>query len=579
MGPTVKNRSNQLPALTRLFFVLVLINNGTLFNSFSQCSSGCTQSFSTCANIASISASTGTAGSNYVTCISPPAGCGTITVGAVQLGQYQRLIICTNSPTDTVKFINNFAASGGGSAASNDNTRFVDVYGNAQFTFGGTVVFNSRIVLTVASTASLNLVNSTLFTFQNTSNITNAGKIISSTDLGFGGPVANTGTITSGAALSFVSGSSLTNSSTGIIKSTTTFTISPGSGNSITNNGKIIAGCNLNITSGTFTNTNYVSAGCNTTVSTPITNSAYFKTSNKLTLNASGTFHFQNGLFDVDSLILNGGNIDAGTGCAAFQVRLYSSIQNGSAFTSTPASSVGIYDTGNPGYIDHVSVGCGGSNPDVPYHTGPYCGIIPLTGLGSSGSGCFSSLPVQWVSLKASSLNDSKVRVAWQTASEIDNDYFTVQRSPDAMYFTDIGKVKSKGYSNVGSDYYFDDVNTLDGVVFYRIKQTDHDGNSTVSDVIAVNCNHHTGFHFDVFPNPTLSEEEFNVSLEGIEDGSEVLVVLTDQLGSVLYSKVFISSENQMLIALSKEVHIPKGIYYITASSLQTLNTKKLIIE
>jgi len=58
--------------------------------------------------------------------------------------------------------------------------------------------------------------------------------------------------------------------------------------------------------------------------------------------------------------------------------------------------------------------------------------------------------------------------------------------------------------------------------------------------VIAVNCNNHSEFHFDVFPNPTLSNEEFNVSIEGIEDGSEVLVVLSNQLGSTVYSKVFV---------------------------------------
>jgi len=355
-------------------------------------------------------------------------------------------VICTNSPTDTVKFTGNFGSSGGGSAAANDNTRFVDIYGNAQFTFGGTIVLNSRIVLNVASTGSLVLKNSALFSFQNSSNLTNAGKIISSTDINFGGPVVNSGTITSGAALSFVSGSSLTNSSTGVVQSTTTFSIAPGSGNSVVNNGKLIAGCALNITSGSFTNNNYVSSGCNTTVSTPITNTSYFKVTNKLTLNASGTFHFQNGLFETDTLILNGGNIDAGTGCAAFEVHKLSSIQNGVAFSSTPANSVGIYDTGNPGYIDHVSVGCGGSNPDIPYNAGPYCGIVPLSGIGSSGSGCFTSLPVQWVSLSASQLDAYKVRVTWQTASENGNDFLPFRNLPMQCTFQILEKSKAKDF-------------------------------------------------------------------------------------------------------------------------------------
>ena len=554
------------------------------FQSNAQCTSGCTTSFSTCANIVSIAAVNGTAGANNVVCISPPAGCGNITVGNVSLGQYQRLVVCTNSSTDTVKFVGNFAASGGGGAAANDNTRFLDIYGNAQFTYAGTIVWGSRLVINIASTGTLDLKNPTTISFLNAESMTNAGKIKSSSSLIFTSTntsptMTNSGSITA-TTLAF-NGGSYNNTASGVIQSRSTMTIANGAGTFI-NNGNILAGCDLNITSGVFDNNNYVYSKCYTIVSAAISNNANFKTDGTLTLNASGTFNFQGGLFESDSLVLNGGNINAGTGCAAFIVHDNSNIQNGSGFTSVPANSVGIYDTGNPGGIDLISVGCGGTSPQTgPYTAGPYCGVIPLSGVGASGSGCFSTLPIEWLSYSARQLNDQQIKVEWSTANEIGNDYFTVQRSNDGIHFNTVSaSIKSKGSSSLAFDYYFIDNFHYNGIMFYRIMQTDIDGKKSFSDIIVVNCsNSQPGLTFDVFPNPTSSPQDIQVSMEGLSDNTEVLIVLLDMMGNTLYRMATISEQSNMLLTFSTINNLQKGIYFITASNKQSIVTKKLIVE
>src|SRR6478735_11707451 len=127
------------------------------FSSYAQCSSGCSITHNICANLGATTVTSGTAGAYNVYCISPPAGCGVITVGDFVLDQYSTVRICTSSPTDTVKFIGALRPSGGGGAAANDNTRRLEVQGNVQVTFGGVVLLNSRLVITVASTGTLDL--------------------------------------------------------------------------------------------------------------------------------------------------------------------------------------------------------------------------------------------------------------------------------------------------------------------------------------------------------------------------------------------------------------------------------------
>ncbi len=68
------------------------------------------------------------------------------------------------------------------------------------------------------------------------------------------------------------------------------------------------------------------------------------------------------------------------------------------------------------------------------------------------------------------------VLVTWQTLSEMDADYFAVQRSINGRDFTEVGRVNSAGNSSTKKDYSFEDRNVTDGTYYYRLKQVDLNG-------------------------------------------------------------------------------------------------------
>lgn len=84
--------------------------------------------------------------------------------------------------------------------------------------------------------------------------------------------------------------------------------------------------------------------------------------------------------------------------------------------------------------------------------------------------------------------NNGQVTLQWTTASETNNDYFTVQRSLDGTNFEDVTTVPGAGNSSSIINYTAVDYNPYGGTSYYRLKQTDFDGASKFSDVVAVNC-------------------------------------------------------------------------------------------
>ncbi|MGL5888458.1 MAG: hypothetical protein ACRC3B_01155, partial [Bacteroidia bacterium] len=95
-------------------------------------------------------------------------------------------------------------------------------------------------------------------------------------------------------------------------------------------------------------------------------------------------------------------------------------------------------------------------------------------------------LPVEWLSLSAL-CNEGNVKINWSTASEINNTGFTIQRSYDAEEFTDIGFVNGNGTTSMPHNYWFTDMQTQTGIVYYRIRQTDYNGTIDYSPLVAVN--------------------------------------------------------------------------------------------
>ena len=96
----------------------------------------------------------------------------------------------------------------------------------------------------------------------------------------------------------------------------------------------------------------------------------------------------------------------------------------------------------------------------------------------------------------------TNVILEWATASEENNDYFSIQRSKDGKNFETIGTVDGAGTSNEVIEYLYVDKKPYKGVNYYRLKQTDYDGQESFSDIIKVNVNTDVFEIVDIYPVP-----------------------------------------------------------------------------
>ena len=187
-------------------------------------------------------------------------------------------------------------------------------------------------------------------------------------------------------------------------------------------------------------------------------------------------------------------------------------------------------------------------------------------------------LPVELISFEAH-VDGDLVEIKWITASEINNDYFTVERSVDAKKWEEVAITGGAGNSNQMVEYFEADYDPIVGVSYYRLQQTDFDGKYTYSNIVPVKyVKDNSGGIINLFPSPVVAGETVNVEFINIFE-SELLVVLRDIKGREFYSKVIVNIEGGKLIGVPIEREIPAGIYLITATSENQMYSQKLIIK
>lgn len=99
-----------------------------------------------------------------------------------------------------------------------------------------------------------------------------------------------------------------------------------------------------------------------------------------------------------------------------------------------------------------------------------------------------SILPIELYSFNGHN-NENVNELYWVTETEINNDYFTVERSMDGINFVSVADVAGAGNSNSLLDYQLTDYNPYTGINYYRLKQTDFNGSFSYSDLIAIEVN------------------------------------------------------------------------------------------
>ncbi len=183
-------------------------------------------------------------------------------------------------------------------------------------------------------------------------------------------------------------------------------------------------------------------------------------------------------------------------------------------------------------------------------------------------------LPVSLVKFDAEKVGN-KVRLFWSTASEVNNDYFTVERADKTMdEFNFIAKVNSyMNNSNILLDYEAWDENPLQGLQYYRLKQTDFDGQYSYSEVKPIYFGDSKSFEITNVYGHTQADGQFQV--EFIYDSEMPLTaIITDALGRVLYREENISA-TPGLNKLYLNQSLPRGMYFIILQNQESKVNRK----
>lgn len=181
-------------------------------------------------------------------------------------------------------------------------------------------------------------------------------------------------------------------------------------------------------------------------------------------------------------------------------------------------------------------------------------------------------LPVELLYFDANK-DGSNVRCNWTTATEINNDYFAVERSKNGTVFEQIGTVQGANNSNSILYYVFYDEHPYTGLSYYRLRQVDFDGTYSYSNIVAV--------YFgaleiiNIWPNP--AQDEVTIAI-GVSQNTKATAEVFNSLGQKIYSSIVQLEKGKT------EINIPtkqwaKGNFLFRITLPNKEHTQKVIVK
>jgi hypothetical protein len=189
--------------------------------------------------------------------------------------------------------------------------------------------------------------------------------------------------------------------------------------------------------------------------------------------------------------------------------------------------------------------------------------------------GSASPLPIELLSFTAG-CNNSVARINWQTASETNNNYFTIERSKDAQTWVTVTTIPGAGNSNTTLSYSYNDNNPYAGSSYYRLKQTDFNGQSVTFDPVALSCSSETPFNFISLNQ---SKEDGDIVLQfTASEGEQYSYVLYDIRGRMLQNKSARAVEGINQVHINTQ-GLSESIYLVTLQNVTKFFSKKIFIS
>ncbi len=184
-----------------------------------------------------------------------------------------------------------------------------------------------------------------------------------------------------------------------------------------------------------------------------------------------------------------------------------------------------------------------------------------------------SPLPVELVNFTAR-VDDEKVTLNWRTATELNNDYFEIQRFVNPEEIKTITKIPGHGTTNETHDYEFIDVWPVNGMAYYRLKQVDFNGKFEYSNVMRVNYDGTRSVQ--VFPNPG-DGSTFKLSL-GLDEGP-LSITIMESAGRIITSPFTHTSSATNQMEIQFDSRLPAGMYFVQIKNIAGVTTRKWIVK
>lgn len=139
-------------------------------------------------------------------------------------------------------------------------------------------------------------------------------------------------------------------------------------------------------------------------------------------------------------------------------------------------------------------------------------------------------LPITLTSFTAEVVDNDKVALKWQTATETNNAFFIIERSKDGITFEDLFEVPGAGNSSIPINYSEMDETPLPGTSYYRLKQVDFDGRENRHNVEVVTLSDKEGFTVEMYPNPADRFIYIGLTISGDAKGTVEVYSMNGQL-------------------------------------------------
>ena len=239
-------------------------------------------------------------------------------------------------------------------------------------------------------------------------------------------------------------------------------------------------------------------------------------------------------------------------------------------FTLNPSAANGV-----PGYTYSWSTGASTPTINVPGTPAVYtCTVTDACGvsrLATFNVGC--PLPMRLDKFEAIFLG-SEVQLSWTTLTEINGDFFNVQRSQDGISFANLAKIKSVENANVETNYSWIDESPIQGVGYYRLLLVDKNGDSSYSETESV-ITESDNNGLLIAPNPNKGFFE----LMYISDfNQEAVIIMRSIAGTTMLETPTELKKGYQVLNLDYS-SLPKGMYIIQLKTKGKTISERLVIE